>query len=99
MEFIMEFDQKLFDNVIKAAKSFETSLNTRPVTPNEDAIRALNQFDEPFINSGMDAKDVIKMLVEIGEQGVVSTRGGRYFGFVTGSALPVSIAANWMASK
>jgi glutamate/tyrosine decarboxylase-like PLP-dependent enzyme len=97
MEFIMEFDQKLFDNVIKAAKSFETSLNTRPVTPNEDAIHALNQFDEPFINSGMDAKDVINMLVEIGEQGVVSTRGGRYFGFVTGSALPVSIAANWMA--
>ena len=55
-----------------------------------------NHCSKPDIALGSFQK-VIEMLVNEGEQGVVSTRGGRYFGFVTGSALPVSIAANWMA--
>src|SRR5207248_4295275 len=28
----------------------------------------------------------------------VATEGGRYFGFVNGAALPVSVAATWMAA-
>ncbi|MDG1437906.1 MAG: pyridoxal-dependent decarboxylase, partial [Emcibacteraceae bacterium] len=71
----------------------------RPVTPSADAINSLKYFNEPLSENGTDAKDVIKMLVEVGEPGVVSSRGGRYYGFVTGGALPVSVAANWVAAN
>lgn len=94
----MKFDQELFDRVMSAAKSFENSLDTRPVTPSDDAVRALGCFDEPFSDQGLSANEVIKMLIDEGERGIVSSRGGRYYGFVTGGALPVSVAANWMAA-
>jgi len=94
----MKFDHDLFDGVMRAAKSFENNLDSRPVTPSDEAVRALDVFDQPLNNKGLEAKAVIKMLVEEGERGIVSTRGGRYYGFVTGGALPVSVAANWMAA-
>ena len=32
------------------------------------------------------------------EPGMVATAGPRYFGFVTGGALPVTVAADWLVS-
>ena len=95
----MNFDQELYDYVLGAAKSFEQSLDSRPVTPSEEAQNALESFNEPLTEGGTDALSVIKMLNEIGEPGVVSSRGGRYYGFVTGGALPVAVAANWLAAS
>ncbi len=94
----MKFNQELYDTVLKAAKSFEESLDSRPVTPNQSAINALEYFDQPLSDDGTDATSVIKMLNDVGEPGVVSSRGGRYYGFVTGGALPVAVAANWTAA-
>lgn len=94
----MEFDQSLYNYVLSAASSFESSLDSRPVTPSDEAIKALDYFDEPLDTVGTNAMEVIKMLHEVGEPGIVSSRGGRYYGFVTGGALPVSVAANWMAA-
>lgn len=37
-------------------------------------------------------------LVAAAEPGVVGTQTGRYFGFVIGSALPSSVAADWLAT-
>ncbi|MDG1708778.1 MAG: pyridoxal-dependent decarboxylase, partial [Emcibacteraceae bacterium] len=95
----MKFDQELYDYVINASKSFEESLESRRVTPDQSAVNKLELFDEPLSQDGIDAKEVIKTLVELGEPGVVSTRGGRYYGFVTGSALPVSVAASWITAS
>lgn len=95
----MNFDQELYDYVLNAAKTFEQSLDERPVTPSIEAQNGLNVFDEPLSKAGMDALSVIKMLNEKGEPGVVSSRGGRYYGFVTGAAMPVAVAANWMAAS
>jgi len=36
-------------------------------------------------------------LDEVGSPGTVASASGRYFGFVIGSALPTTLAANWMA--
>lgn len=94
----MEFDQKLFESVLEAAKSFELSLDSRPVTPDEGAVKSLSYFEEPLTENGTDANSVLKMMIDVGEPGVVSSRGGRYYGFVTGGAMPVSVAANWMAA-
>jgi glutamate/tyrosine decarboxylase-like PLP-dependent enzyme len=37
------------------------------------------------------------LLDEMGSPATVATAGGRYFGFVNGSSLPVTLAANWLA--
>lgn len=94
----MNFNQELYEYVLNAAKSFENSLATRPVTPNDDVMNTLNAFNQPLSDQGTDAYSVIKMLNEVGEPGVVSSRGGRYYGFVTGGAMPVAVAANWLAA-
>lgn len=94
----MEFDQSLYQYVLNAAQSFESSLDSRPVSPSDEAVKALDYFDEPLSKEGTDTLSVIKMLHEVGEPGVVSSRGGRFYGFVTGGALPVSVASNWMAA-
>tara|TARA_R110002096_G_scaffold416576_2_gene619374 strand:+ start:201483 stop:202826 length:1344 start_codon:yes stop_codon:yes gene_type:complete len=95
----MKFDQPLYEYVLRATKSFEESLDSRPVTPDETSMQSLNGFEEPFSEKGTKPLNVIKMLNEVGEPGVVSSRGGRYYGFVTGGALPVAVAANWLAAS
>ena len=41
---------------------------------------------------------VLAELIAGAEPGVVGTQTGRYFGFVIGSALPASVAADWLAT-
>ncbi|MCB1166862.1 MAG: hypothetical protein KDK33_11950, partial [Leptospiraceae bacterium] len=70
----------------------------RPPFPAIDAIRALDQFEEPFPDSRGDAASIIEQLHALGSPATVSGLGGRYFGFGVGSALPVGLAAKRMTT-
>src|SRR3954454_14329545 len=60
----------------------------------EDMVAAL---DGPLPEHGEDAEDVLEALNGL-EPGMMATAGPRYFGFVTGGALPVTVAADWLVS-
>src|SRR5256885_12400739 len=47
---------------------------------------------------GDDPKQVIEHLANLADHAVVATAGPRYFGFVVGGSLPVTVAADWFTS-
>ena len=49
-------------------------------------------------DDGVPAEQVIDELVAGVEPGLVASAGPRYFGFVTGQALPAARAADWLAA-
>jgi glutamate/tyrosine decarboxylase-like PLP-dependent enzyme len=52
----------------------------------------------PVPQSPTDALEVVSELVEAVEPGLVSSPGGRYFGFVIGGATHAALAADWLTS-
>ncbi len=52
----------------------------------------------PLPEGGDDPVRVIEQLASAADPGVVASAGPRFFGFVTGGAVPVTVAADWLAS-
>jgi glutamate/tyrosine decarboxylase-like PLP-dependent enzyme len=57
------------------------------------------RFDEPLPDVGMPAESVLAELADRCDGGLAGSTGGRFFGFVTGAALPAAaIAEAWAAA-
>jgi glutamate/tyrosine decarboxylase-like PLP-dependent enzyme len=57
------------------------------------------QFDEPLPERGLPVEEVLAQLEERSEGGLAGGTGGRYFGYVTGAALPAAVLAEaWTAA-
>lgn len=86
-------DLSLFDLAHQYSFDYLRKVFDRNVFPTEEALADLAAFDEKMPATGKAAKDVISFLHQHGSEATVATLGGRYFGFVTGGALPVGLAA------
>lgn len=65
--------------------------------PSAKSLAALAKFAEPLPAKPMDPRKVLAMLDRVASPATVASAGGRYFGFVTGGSLPVTVAANWLS--
>jgi glutamate/tyrosine decarboxylase-like PLP-dependent enzyme len=88
----------LFLEAARRAARYRESLAMRPVVPTPDALQRLELLDEPLPENPTDPQAVLQLLDEIGSPATVATAGGRFFGFVIGSSLPATVAANWLAT-
>jgi hypothetical protein len=50
------------------------------VAPPPEAVAALDQFDFPLPEKGLDAAQVLALLDDVGSPATVTTAGPRYFG-------------------
>ena len=89
-------DDLLRDAAARAIR-YRREISNRPVWPTAAAVEALGQLDEVLPTTRQDDAAVLAALDEIASPATVATSGGRYFGFVTGSSLPATLAANWLA--
>jgi glutamate/tyrosine decarboxylase-like PLP-dependent enzyme len=65
-------------------------------TTTRESLRAA--LGGPLPRAGNDPVTVLNDLAARADPGVVASAGPRYFGFVTGGAVPVTVAADWMAA-
>jgi len=93
---MMEWDLLL--DAARRGVRYREALDTRPVAPTAGALAALDQLRHPVPEHGTDAAEVLARLDRIGSPATVTMSGGRYFGFVNGSSLPVTVASNWLAT-
>lgn len=68
------------------------------ITPSASAVDALAQLTGSFPEQPQEATETIDLLASIGSPATIRSNGPRYFGFVTGGAQPVAMAAAALAS-
>ncbi len=88
---------ELLAEVMKRANRYLAGLPDRRVSPAAEAIANLKSLDVPLQNNPMEPAAVLAELDNIGSDATIASAGNRYFGFVTGGALPATMAANMLA--
>jgi glutamate/tyrosine decarboxylase-like PLP-dependent enzyme len=87
----------LFEQAKSFAYTYMESVTDRNVFPDDMAIKNLNVFDESLPMTSVNPDEILQQLHEYGSRATVAQTGGRYFGFVNGGAVPVALAAKWLA--
>ena len=90
--------EELLRHTADYAARYLGSLGERQVSANATIDELREALGGPLADDGIDDVQVVSELIAGAEPGVVGTQTGRYFGFVIGSALPASMAADWLAT-
>lgn len=91
--FLQVRNKEIFKQAQTYAFNYLETVFDRNVYPTEAAIDNLTIFDEELPMHTTTAESVLEQLHTYGSPATTATLGGRYFGFVTGSAVPVGLAA------
>jgi glutamate/tyrosine decarboxylase-like PLP-dependent enzyme len=89
--------ERVLRDATERSLRFLRNLDRRRMFPSPDEIQRLDLLGGPLPESGTDPIDVLRQLDDVGSPGTVGSAAGRYFGFVIGGALPVTVGANWVA--
>ena len=91
-------DDDLLLEAAQRASRYLEDLQERSVAPSQEALDGLKRLDEDLPLQPTDPHDVLALLDEVGSPATVATAGPRFFGFVIGGSLPVTVAATWLAA-
>src|SRR5882757_3409134 len=86
----------LLSQADERGRAYTTTLRTRRVFPDAEALAALSAFDEPLPQEGLSDVSTLQLLDETGSPATVVSNGPHYFGFVIGASLPAAAAAERM---
>ena len=89
---------ELLNDAAARAIRYLDGLEARRVTPAPEALTALKELEGPLPEEPTDPVAVLALLDSVGSPATVATAGPRFFGYVIGGSLPVTLAANWLAA-
>ncbi|MGA9118233.1 MAG: aminotransferase class V-fold PLP-dependent enzyme [Bacteroidota bacterium] len=87
----------LLENAAQRAIAYLEELDDRGVVPSPEAVTKLAELDRPLPDGPTDPAETLKLLDGVCSGATMAMAGPRFFGFVIGGAVPVSLAANWLA--
>ena len=88
----------ILDEAARRARAYLDTLGARPVAPSSAAVESLVELDEWLPQKASDPSETLALLDRAVSPATMACAGPRFFGFVCGGALPVTIAASWLAS-
>lgn len=89
--------RSLLESTAQRAITYLEGLEDRSVAPSPEAVTNLELLDEALPEGAMNPEQVLKQLDELCSPATMAMAGPRFFGFVIGGTLPVTLAANWLA--
>jgi glutamate/tyrosine decarboxylase-like PLP-dependent enzyme len=87
----------ILDDAARRARAYLQGLEGRPVAPSAAAVRNLGELDEALPADAGDPVATLALLDRLVSPATMAIAGPRFFGFVIGGSLPVTLAANWLA--
>ncbi|MGH8396644.1 MAG: pyridoxal phosphate-dependent decarboxylase family protein [Gammaproteobacteria bacterium] len=89
--------RNLLEDAAQRAITYLENVDARPVAPLSDAVTNLSILDQPLPEQPNKPESVLRLLDEVCSGATMGIAGKRFFGFVIGGSLPVTLAANWLA--
>jgi glutamate/tyrosine decarboxylase-like PLP-dependent enzyme len=91
----MDADE-LLGRAAALGRAHVAGLPGRPAGARDGAVELRAALGGPLGQDGIPAERVLEDLAAGADGGLVAAPGPRYFGFVTGGALPAALAADWL---
>ena len=88
----------LLQDAARRSLQYLGALGERAVAPSPAAVLALARLDEPLPQQSSDPAETLALLDELVSPATMGMAGPRFFGFVIGGALPVTVASNWLTT-
>jgi glutamate/tyrosine decarboxylase-like PLP-dependent enzyme len=86
------------DAALIHARRWLASVPERPVPPRLTADELRTGFGENIPDGPTDPGEVVDLLGEVTDPGLMSMASGRFFGWVIGATLPAALGADWLVS-
>src|SRR5205814_8618857 len=90
--------ERSLPGALEIARGYIRSRTERPVWPSVSVDDLRAALGGPLPEQPIDPTEVVDALARAAEPGLVTTTGPRYFGFVTGGALPATVAVEWLTT-
>ena len=86
------------DRAAVHAREWLASMPDRAIPPRRTADELAAGFAAPLPDGPTDPAEVVDLLAEIAEPGLMAMPSGRFFGWVIGGTLPAALGADWLVS-
>ena len=90
--------RRLLEDAARRSILYREQSVDRSVAPSAEAVAGVEELIEPMPATRTSDHEVLELLDRIGSPAAMAMTGPRFFGFVIGGSMPVTVASNWLAT-